>query len=255
MTTAIKCLVAAVLLIQPSVQWRGFDNTVALSIEKTIAGNSKNADVVFDADGTLWKGDVGESFFIWELDNKKFLPPQQAQAQQMWQAYTDKRLSERDMWIAAATLQNGLRESDVQRWAASFFRANFQDRIFPAMQSAIANLQRRGVRVWIVSASHRWIIEAGADYLHVRRSNVIAISAKVKDGRITGEVINPVPFQAGKVEAIRGHLSTLPFIAFSDSINDLPMLELATTSRVVINPDERLRTTAMSRGWSVQDFK
>jgi len=99
--------------------------------------------------------------------------------------------------------------------------------------------------VWIVSASHRWIIEAGADYLHVPRSNVIPISSRVKDGRITDEAIMPVPFQAGKVDAIHARISDPPITAFSDSINDLPMLEIASKLRVVISPDDQLRAIAV----------
>jgi HAD superfamily hydrolase (TIGR01490 family) len=255
MTPLFAWLFSTILFFQAGLAWEGFNAAVAASIERAVAENGKGRDVVFDADGTLWAGDVGESFFLWELENKKLLPEQLSRARQLWRAYQEKRVSERDMWIAATTLQAGLREADVRRWARDFFHQRFERRVFPAMRLAIATLQQRGDRVWIVSASHLWIIQAGAGYLHVSPSNVIAISAKVQHGRITDEVINPVPFQAGKVDAIRDRLPDPPIIAFSDSINDLPMLELATSVRVVINPDDRLRATALSRGWSIQEFK
>src|SRR5437879_1279784 len=121
------------MLAGPQTAWPGFDAPVAVAIEKAVPQNIRGGDVVFDADGTLWPGDIGESFFVWQLENKKFTPQQNVKAEQMWQAYRDKRIAERDMWIAAATLQSGLREADVKQWAREFFRDRFRDHVFPAM--------------------------------------------------------------------------------------------------------------------------
>jgi hypothetical protein len=42
--------------------------------------------------------------------------------------------------------------------------------------------------------------------------------------------------------------------AFSDSVNDLPLLELVGNP-VAMNPDRRLRAEARRRGWQVLDFR
>jgi phosphoserine phosphatase len=232
----------------------GFDPSIAAAIGTALSRAGAGTNVVFDADGTLWTGDAGEAFFVWELENRKFAGDKNAIARRLWQDYQAKQFSERNMWIAAATLQTGLSESEVQRWAREFFHDNFRSRVFPAMRSAIADFHRRGARVWIVSASHRWIIEAAADYLSVPRSNVVAISSGVSRGIITDHVIEPVPFQQGKVGAIMARIGRKPSIVFSDSINDEPMLSLATELAVTINPDPELRRVAASRAWKIQSF-
>lgn len=167
-------------------------------------------------------------------------------------AYKSNRFAERDMWIAATTLQAGLQEDEVKVWSKECFNQNFWHRVFPAMRSAIAELQRRHIAVWIVSASHRWIMEAAGEDLNVPATNVIAISTKTKNGLITDEVINPVPFQAGKVDAILSRFDSGPVIVFSDSINDEPMLSMATALAVTINPDMQLREIAKERRWQIQ---
>ncbi len=43
-------------------------------------------------------------------------------------------------------------------------------------------------------------------------------------------------------------------LAYSDSINDLPLLELVGQPQVV-NPDRRLRQVADARGWPVREVR
>ena len=42
--------------------------------------------------------------------------------------------------------------------------------------------------------------------------------------------------------------------AYSDSVNDVPMLSMVGTA-VAINPDRRLRRVATERGWSIRDYR
>jgi phosphoserine phosphatase len=42
--------------------------------------------------------------------------------------------------------------------------------------------------------------------------------------------------------------------AYSDSINDVPMLSVVGRA-VAVNPDSRLRKVATERGWEIRDFR
>jgi hypothetical protein len=42
--------------------------------------------------------------------------------------------------------------------------------------------------------------------------------------------------------------------AYSDSVNDVPMLSVVGTA-VAINPDGELRDVARKRGWEIRDFR
>jgi phosphoserine phosphatase len=54
--------------------------------------------------------------------------------------------------------------------------------------------------------------------------------------------------------AIREGLNLRRCTAYSDSINDVPMLSLVGTA-VAINPDAALRDVARKRGWEIRDFR
>jgi phosphoserine phosphatase len=67
-------------------------------------------------------------------------------------------------------------------------------------------------------------------------------------------------FREGKVVRVEAWLQergldwdTVHTTFYSDSMNDLPLLEKATVP-VATNPDERLRALAVSRGWRILDL-
>jgi len=75
-------------------------------------------------------------------------------------------------------------------------------------------------------------------------------------GRFTGGIIEPLCYGAGKVErttkvAEREGFKLEEAAFYSDSITDLPLLQLVERP-VVINPDPRLRRVALQRGWPIE---
>ena len=76
------------------------------------------------------------------------------------------------------------------------------------------------------------------------------------DGRFTGRPEEPLCLGHGKVVRAERLAKSLGFelkdaTFYSDSISDLPLLE-RVGEPVVVNPDPRLRRTALARGWPVQ---
>lgn len=74
-------------------------------------------------------------------------------------------------------------------------------------------------------------------------------------GRLAGTVLHGAA-KAGAVEAHAAHagIDLSASVAYSDSINDLPLLELVGDAEVV-NPDRQLRKVALRRGWRVHDVR
>ena len=165
---------------------------------------------VLDADGTLWADDVGEAFLMWQLENGVLDPDQEARIAAEWDGYERGEVSELEIWTRAATCQQGLDTRAVQESAEQFFRDNFRRKIFAPMAASIALLQENGIDVWIVSASHKWIVEAGAAEFGVDADYVIAVTAVVEDGIITGVPVEPVPYGPGKVDAIQSIIGATP---------------------------------------------
>ncbi|HEY7563380.1 MAG TPA: HAD family hydrolase [Acidimicrobiia bacterium] len=109
---------------------------------------------------------------------------------------------------------------------------------------------------WIVSASPYGIVQPLAETLGM--TGAVATKGKVVDGHYTAELDGPFVYGVGKVEAIsklaaeRGY-DLRACYAYSDSISDLPMLELVGHP-VAVNPDGELEDIAHDRGWPVVIF-
>jgi HAD superfamily hydrolase (TIGR01490 family) len=109
---------------------------------------------------------------------------------------------------------------------------------------------------YLVSASAIEIVQALADELGF--AGAIATEAEVVDGVYTGRLTAPFRHGSEKARAIseladtEGYDLSLSF-AYSDSYNDLAMLELVGIP-VVVNPDHRLAAVAYERGWPVVEF-
>jgi HAD superfamily phosphoserine phosphatase-like hydrolase len=106
----------------------------------------------------------------------------------------------------------------------------------------------------IVTATNEFVTRPIATAFGV--SELIAVElARNAQGWITGEISGTPSFKEGKVTRIAQWLaarnlnwSDVHISFYSDSINDLPLLEMAKTP-VATNPDARLRQLATERGW------
>lgn len=111
----------------------------------------------------------------------------------------------------------------------------------------------------IVTATNAFVTRPIAGLFGVQ--HLLGAEGEVKDGRYTGEPQGTITFQAGKLVRLREWLQEQGLTpddfdeiwAYSDSRNDLPMLEMATHP-VATNPDPVLRQTATQRGWPIIDL-
>jgi phosphoserine phosphatase len=74
--------------------------------------------------------------------------------------------------------------------------------------------------------------------------------------RFTGRIIEPLCYGLGKIErskkiAEREGFSLEDATFYSDSITDLPLLEVVKAP-IIVNPDRRLRKIAQQRGWPIE---
>jgi HAD superfamily hydrolase (TIGR01490 family) len=117
--------------------------------------------------------------------------------------------------------------------------------------------RRAGRRVFLISASPEEIVAPLARYLGV--DDAIASRARIDaDGRYTGDVefysYGPFKAEAMREVAERDGIDLARSFAYSDSITDLPMLEVVGHP-VVVNPDRDLARIARERRWEVQVFR
>ena len=90
---------------------------------------------------------------------------------------------------------------------------------------------------------------------------VSIVEARTKGGRFTGRPRGTPSFREGKIHCVREwlagrgeRLEDFESWFYSDSLNDLPLLELVDHP-VAVDPDATLRARALERGWPVISLK
>ena len=114
-----------------------------------------------------------------------------------------------------------------------------------------------GQQVWLVSATPVQIGQALAETLGF--TGALGTVAEEEDGKFTGRLVGDILHGPGKKHAVAAlaalqQLDLKQCTAYSDSINDLPMLEMVG-SPVAVNPDRALRRHAKAQGWAVRDYR
>jgi HAD superfamily hydrolase (TIGR01490 family) len=144
--------------------------------------------------------------------------------------------------------------ADLNRWHAEFLEA----RIRPAIGAPARELVRRhldaGDLCAIITATNSFV--TGPIAREFRVPHLIATEPERINDRFTGRVAGTPCFRDGKIVRLEQwltasgrRLSDFPESAFySDSHNDLPLLERVTRP-VAVDPDPRLAAVARARGW------
>lgn len=127
--------------------------------------------------------------------------------------------------------------------------------IFAEAAELIADHKLCGRDVVVVSASGEEIVAPIARALGA--THAMATRMVVADGKYTGEIAFYC-YGEGKVQAIRELAAREGYplehcYAYSDSITDLPMLQVVGHPSAV-NPDRALRKEAIANGWPVLTF-
>ena len=130
-------------------------------------------------------------------------------------------------------------------------------RIYPGMRRVIDDHHARGDRTYLVTAAPRELAEGIATYLGM--DGALGTEAELVDGTYTGRLLGPVLHGPAKLDAVVRLANEQGFdlrtsSAYSDSVNDRPLLE-GVGRPVAVNPDRYLRGLAAERGWPVQDFR
>jgi HAD superfamily hydrolase (TIGR01490 family) len=128
--------------------------------------------------------------------------------------------------------------------------------IRPEARALLEQHTKAGRETWIVSASPIEIVEPLAIALGM--TGGIGTRGEVDNGVYTGKLNGPFCYGEGKAEAITAlaaerDIDLAGSWSYSDSMSDLPMMELVGNA-VAVNPDSQLATLSRQRGWPVVIF-
>jgi HAD superfamily hydrolase (TIGR01490 family) len=158
---------------------------------------------------------------------------------------------------SALAFITGHRVSEIEELSEEIFDEAMAHRIWPGTR-ALAQLHLdQGQRVWLVTAAPIEIARIIARRLGL--TGALGTVSEHVDGVYTGRLVGELMHGPAKAEAVaalaaREGLDLRRCSAYSDSFNDLPMLNLVGDP-VVVNPDRRLREHARAHGWRIRDYR
>lgn len=213
---------------------------------------------IFDLDNTLLGGD---SDFLWGrylcengiVDEDAYRRANEHYYQQYLEGSLDifeflsfvfKPLASHDM----ATLE---------AWRAVYLEQKIKPIMLPAAEALVEKHRAQGDTLLIITATNSFLTAPIAKMLGI--DHLIATDPEMVDGRFTGRVAGKPSFQHGKVERLKKWLASRDedlkdSVFYSDSHNDLPLLELVDTP-VAVDPDPKLQTVAKQRGWKILSLR
>ena len=170
------------------------------------------------------------------------------------------RESRQDMQVAreaALSFVAGMRVDEIVALGEEIYDDRMAERIWSGSLALASMHLDAGQRVWLVTATPIELASIIAYRLGL--TGALGTVSEVRDGVYTGRLVGEVLHGPAKAEAVhalaaREGLDLSRCTAYSDSVNDLPMLT-AVGRAVAINPDAGLRAEARQRGWEVRDFR
>jgi HAD superfamily hydrolase (TIGR01490 family) len=147
--------------------------------------------------------------------------------------------------------------AEVTAVGAEIFDDRMIDKLWPGTLELARAHVAKGQQVWLVSATPTELAHLMA--LRLGLTGGLGTAAEVVDGRYTGRLSGAPLHGLTKAMAIselaaEHSIDLANSYAYSDSINDVPLLELVGNP-VAINPDGPLRAHARVRNWPIRDFR
>jgi len=208
--------------------------------------------VLLDLDNTLLRGDTDVEWLDF-LVEQGVLPASEREANHEM----DRRYGSGE----ASTLEyvrfylGYYRPYDMERllgWRKIFLEKKIRPLMLPAAHELIRN--QRGHLVALITATNRFLVEPIASAFGIE--HVMATEPEIVNGRFTGDIVGAPCMREGKIEHLERWLKArgqtmkdfMQTWFYSDSINDLPLLE-RVTHPVAVDAAPKLGEIARERGW------
>lgn len=209
---------------------------------------------IFDLDNTLIAGDSDYSWGEFLVAQGRVDPVQyKTMNEKFYQDYQCGRLDIREYLAFALQPLARLEREELALLHRQFMAEVIQPMWLPAALSLLQKHRQRGDFLLVITSTNRFVVEPICSRLGV--DDLLATELATREGRYTGEVEGEPTFREGKVSRLHQWLADTAHTLegsyfYSDSINDLPLLEVVDNP-VAVDPDEALADIAAQRNWSI----
>ena len=151
----------------------------------------------------------------------------------------------------------GFSQDRLRYFSDELFEEVLKPAIYDGTPELIAQGKKIGQRQIVLTGALDFTIDRLMNYLAI--DDFVANRLEFVNGYATGRVLPPVMASATKAKWIREYaerenINLSESYAYSDSISDLPMLSIVGHP-VAVNPDFRLKQTALQHDWAILDLK
>jgi len=213
---------------------------------------------IFDLDNTLIGGD---SDFLWgEFIGEEGIVDANAYRKKNEYFYQQYDLGTLDIYAWLEFCLEPLTRysmTELQELHHRFMIQKIEPILLDKAQNCINRHKERGDTVLVITASTSFVTAPIVKKYGI--NHLLATEPEIKAGRYTGGVSGMPCFQSGKIDKLMPWLQknkeTLTGSTFySDSHNDLPLLELVDNP-VAVNADKILTKIAEKKGWEILNWR
>ncbi|MDA9078699.1 HAD-IB family hydrolase [Gammaproteobacteria bacterium] len=218
---------------------------------------SKPALVIFDLDNTILNGDSDYAMINYLVHTQALDESAGKQNQIFIEDYQRGELDFDAYTTFALSAYIGMTRSEINEYMLPFVAKVIEPMINTLALKIIHDHGDRGDTILLASATNELIVQPIAKRLDIQ--NVIGTQVKFINDKCTGEYIPPSALGEGKLQLVQQWMKKNNFDDFSDttfysdSINDLPLLEAVDFPKTV-NPDAMLEKISLERGWEIIDL-
>ncbi len=209
---------------------------------------------IFDLDNTLIAGDSDHGWGEFLVTrNKVDAVAYRDMNEKFYDDYQQGRLDIHEYLAFALEPLARLPPEELAALHREFMAEVIEPLCLPRAEALVQRHRQQGDLLMVITSTNRFIVEPICRRLGI--GELLATELEVDQGRYTGKVAGTPTYREGKVARLREWLDsrddTLAGSYFySDSINDLPLLE-EVDNPVAVDPDEPLAAIAAERGWPV----
>lgn len=213
---------------------------------------------IFDLDNTLIGGDSDHSWGVFLVE--KNLVDAEAYRIANDRFYADYKNGCLDIhtyltFSLAPLVRHSLDELSALH--NEFMEKHIEPLILPKAEALLQHHRDQGDHLLIITATNGFVTRPIAKRLGV--NDILATDPELADGRYTGNYIGTPCFQGGKITHLHEWLKSTRHSLegayfYSDSINDLPLLE-QVNNPVAVDPDDSLAAIARQRDWRILSLR
>ena len=211
---------------------------------------------IFDLDNTLLAGDSDRAWGQYIVEKKIVSDAFLVESEKFYNSYYEGDL---DIDGFLAFCLKPLTENKLSE-LLELRKGFIEDKIKPMMlEEAIRTVEQKKIEgpVIIATATNSFVTRPIADLFKIK--DLIATEFIIKDNEFTGEVDGIPCFREGKVKKVEEWVKTNGYdlssaTFYSDSFNDLPLLEKVETA-IVVDGDDKLIEQAKNNDWECISFR